>query len=101
MILRENNLNLDEEGFKSAITEQKNRSKKAGDFSFSSDSRKVFYEVYENMSDSKFVGYDQLKIKAKLLHVLNISGQTALVFDQTPFYGEGGGQMGDRGYHFR
>ena len=97
MILRENNLNLDEEGFKSAMAEQKNRSKKAGDFSASSDSHKVFYEVYERYGDSKFVGYDQLKIKAKLLRVLNISGQIALVFDQTPFYGEGGGQMGDQG----
>ena len=97
MILRENNLNLDEEGFKSAMAEQKVEVKKAGDFSASSDSHKVFYEVYEKFGDSKFVGYEQLKITAKLLRVLNISGQTALVFDQTPFYGEGGGQMGDQG----
>ena len=97
MILKEKELSLDSAGFHSAMDRQKNRSKKAGDFSASEDSQKHFYEVYESYGNTKFLGYKSLNSKSKLLSAFKIGERTALVFDQTPFYGEGGGQVGDQG----
>ena len=97
MILKESGLGLDSSGFDAAMSEQKNRSKKAGDFSASEDSQKEFYEIYEEHGDSKFLGYETLESSGRLLSITSVNGKTGLVFDQTPFYGEGGGQMGDQG----
>jgi alanyl-tRNA synthetase len=97
MILAENHLHVDEAGFNIAMEEQKERSKKAGDFSAHSDNSKDFYEIQEAKGNTSFIGYENLEAQATLIGKVDLGEMTALVFNQTPFYAEGGGQKGDSG----
>ncbi len=100
VILREKNFDLDTKGFHEAMAKQKEASKKASKFKVQEDNLKVFYGIKEKFGATNFTGYDQLQTEAKLLAKEEIDGVFYLVFDKTPFYGEGGGQEGDRGEIF-
>ncbi len=96
LILSERGGSIDLEGFKAEMEVQKNRSRaaselKAGDW----------VEVLSGV-ESEFIGYDSITSSAKLLKYRSVKTGKQLVhhwvFDKTPFYPEGGGQIGDRGY---
>ena len=97
LVASEKGYNIDEEGFNLAMKEQKTRSReasflKAGDWVILNDSKK-----------EEFVGYDKLKSEMKISRYRKITTSKDgdffhLVFDKTPFYPEGGGQVGDNGY---
>lgn len=97
VILREKNIELDAEGFETAMKRQKELSKKGSKFKVQEDNAKVFYEVKEKHGPTKFVGYETSQIEATLLEKVELEEATYLIFDQTPFYADGGGQVGDRG----
>ncbi len=95
LLARERGWQVDEQGFESAMAEQKNRSRK--------DAEKSLGDWIEinPVSESEFVGYDNLQtytIPARY-RMVETKGkkQIQLVLAQTPFYGESGGQMGDKG----
>jgi len=97
LILEEKGYTLDEKGFEEAMQEQKDRSKSA------SEVTKEDWVVLNQGTAQEFVGYDQLKAKVSLLKYRKVSTkkegqQYQLVFTPTPFYPEGGGQVGDKGY---
>ena len=97
LILSEKGYSLDEKGFETAMQEQKNRSKSA------SASSKEDWTVLRNDVTQEFVGYDLLEANVNLVKYRKINSkkegdQYQLVFNLTPFYAEGGGQVGDKGY---
>ena len=97
LVASEKGYKIDEEGFNLAMKEQKTRSReasflKAGDWVILNDSKK-----------EEFIGYDKLKSEMKISRYRKITTSKDgdffhLVFDKTPFYPEGGGQVGDNGY---
>lgn len=94
--LRDHNINLDHAGFEKAMEEQKEQSRKSWKGALDM-SDKVFHEVKQKHGVTNFVGYEKLSVEAKLLHIEKMGDQLGLIFDTTPFYGEGGGQVGDIG----
>ncbi len=97
MILKENNLSLDIDGFNAEMKKQKDRSKKSGNFSASENDNELFYKSFEKNGATNFLGYELLESDSKLLDIIELKDKSALIFDQSPFYAEGGGQLGDIG----
>ena len=96
-ILEEKNLKLDSAGFDEAMAQQKATSKAASKFDVQEDNLKLFYDIRSKHGETQFIGYEKLESKQTLLAKVNTGEYTALIFDQTPFYPEGGGQVGDLG----
>ncbi|MGB5820882.1 MAG: alanine--tRNA ligase [Saonia sp.] len=97
LILGEKGYRLDEKGFEVAMQEQKDRSRSASEVS-----REDWTIVEDNM-EQEFVGYDLMEAEVKLVKYRKViskkeGAQYQLVFNRTPFYAEGGGQVGDKGY---
>ncbi len=97
LILSEKKYTLDTNGFEKAMQEQKNRSKSA------SATSKEDWTILSDDTEQEFVGYDMLETHVHLVKFRKITSkkegdQFQLVFNLTPFYAEGGGQVGDKGY---
>jgi len=98
-ICRERNITLDEAGFNAAMEQQKKTARAAGKF-------KMAANVEYSGEKTKFVGYDDLSVNAKVI-ALYANGASVqelkqgeagiVVLDTTPFYAESGGQVGDQG----
>ena len=96
LILSEKGLTLDEAGFEENLQKQKERSRaaaqvKAGD-----------WVVLREDEEEEFIGYDTLEAVVRLVKYRKVESQKdgthyQLVFNTTPFYAEGGGQVGDKG----
>ena len=96
-IAQENNLNVDENGYKVAMQEQKDRAKAAtAKISVTGD---IKYAKIENeVGSTEFTGYTQNECDAKILATVEGDGYTDVILDRTPFYAECGGQIGDSGF---
>ena len=97
LILREKGYALDEAGFEVEMQKQKERSRAASEVSTQD------WVILASDVEEEFVGYDTLEAQVKLTRYRKVTSKKdgelyQLVFNMTPFYPEGGGQVGDKGY---
>jgi alanyl-tRNA synthetase len=102
---REQGMAVDEAGFQRALEEQRERARKSAAFEVAAAKPGVM-ELARIVRAPKFVGYDQLEADAVVQAMLRgdrvvreaaEGDEIELVLDVTPFYAEGGGQVGDQG----
>ena len=95
-IAEENGLKVDEEGYKAAMQEQKDRAKAAAaKISVTGDIK--YAKIEDEVGSTEFVGYSENEADAKILATVEGDGYVDIVLDKTPFYAECGGQVGDSG----
>ena len=97
LILNERGYTLDQESFNDSMEKQKTRSRAAA------ESKAEDWIVLNKSDSDTFIGYDHLNSKIKITQYRKMTTVKdgdfyQLVFDGTPFYPEGGGQVGDKGY---
>ena len=97
LIAREKGYEVDEAGFDSEMQKQKNRSRSA------SATETSDWVILREDDTEEFIGYDTLTADVKLTRYRKVvskkdGDQYQLVFNLTPFYPEGGGQVGDKGF---
>jgi len=98
LILSEKEMSLNEEEFKIELKKQKDRSRAA-----SVVETDDWVILYDDDDEEEFIGYDTLSAKVKITRYRKVSSKKdgdmyQIVFNMTPFYPEGGGQVGDKGY---
>ena len=95
LILRERELELDEKGFEVEMEKQKSRSRAASELNMED-------WIVVNETTTDFVGYDELVSQTRIVQYRKVNSKKdgelfQLVLSKTPFYAEGGGQVGDTG----
>jgi len=97
LILRERGYDLDQKGFEAALAKQKDRSRSATKIATGD------WVTLTQDAQEEFVGYDTLETQIQIVKYRKVASKKdgemyQLVFNRTPFYPEGGGQVGDKGY---
>ncbi|MCC7202640.1 MAG: alanine--tRNA ligase [Nitrospirae bacterium] len=102
-IARENGLVLDDAGFQEAMETQRERARRSW---VGQEKIKPVYQSLKSRVSTGFTGYEQIESTGRIAAILKdgvnvemaVSGdEIEIVFDKTPFYGESGGQVGDKG----
>ncbi len=104
--LRPRGIAVDTKAFKAAMEKQKAEARRAWKGSGEAATEEIWFEIKEKTGTTEFLGYDTetaegeivaLVAGGKQVKVLKAGTEAALILNQTPFYGESGGQVGDQG----
>ena len=106
-ILTEKKIKLDVKKYEEIVLQNKSKQKNTWVGSQGKSEDKVFLDLKQKSKETIFLGYEKTESESKLLYILHKSKivthvekeekDIILIFDKTPFYAEGGGQVGDTG----
>ncbi len=105
-ILRDRGMEVDVEGFNAELEKQRERSRAAWAGSGEAATEKIWFDIRQRLGATDFLGYSTEKAEGQILSIVKGGHETTearqgdsvqIVTNQTPFYGESGGQMGDAG----
>lgn len=105
-VLRDKKLQLDEAGFNDAMAQQKALARQSWTGSGQQATEKVWYDIQDTISPTEFQGYTTLNSEGVIQALVkdgtpaekvSVGDTVAIVLNQTPFYAEAGGQIGDTG----
>jgi len=108
-VLRGRGLTVDVAGFNAAMERQREEARKAWAGSGDLGAEKIWFQVRDKVGATEFLGYDAEMAEARVLALIvdgaevkaaGAGSDVAVVVNQTPFYAESGGQMGDTGAMF-
>ena len=91
LMARERGLTVDKDGFEKLMEEQRARARAA------QKKEVISLSQIETTTPTKFVGYDDLSVQAKVVEVVSLKDKTAVILDTSACYAEMGGQVGDTG----
>jgi len=103
---RDMHLEIDEEGYRKAMQEQRDKARAAWAGSGEEKVSPVYKEVASAVRKTRFTGYDMLEGSGEVLAIIKANKRVSevregdeaeIILDQTPFYAESGGQVGDQG----
>ena len=106
-ILKTKNIKVDVAGFDEAMNERKEKTKLAWKGSGDQAVDKIWFNLKDKIGSTEFLGYEKNKSEGIVLSLIkkgnevkeiNEGDEVELVTNQTPFYGESGGQIGDTGF---
>ena len=104
--LKAKGIAVDVDGFNTAMEHQRAEARKAWSGSGEAATEHVWFELRDRLGASEFLGYDAVSAEGRILalvadgkpvEIAPVGATVAVIANQTPFYGESGGQMGDTG----
>ncbi len=104
--LKSKNIEVDIKSFNQMMKEQKDRARKNWKGTGDQEEQKNWFNITENLNSTEFLGYEQTESESEIICIvksdvksdqLNVGDQAIIILNQTPFYGESGGQVGDSG----
>lgn len=107
--LKDKNISVDESQFNVLMLESKKIARASWKGSGSDQTSKIWFELKEKCGPTEFLGYNSESSQGVILSIVNINkeiescdnhSELAIILNQTPFYGESGGQVGDKGFIF-
>lgn len=104
-VLRAKDIKVDVEGFDKAMEEQKAKARQNWAGSGDAGTEKIWFELNDKLGNTEFLGYSSTEVECKIEALVQdgeekkeiSSGEFYVIANQTPFYGESGGQVGDIG----
>jgi alanyl-tRNA synthetase len=108
-ILQEEGMGFDEDGFRTKMAEQRQKSKQAWQGISEGKIKEIYRRLVGEGVKSNFLGYEELQSESKILKLIKgdeivafakEGDEVEVITEKTPFYGEAGGQVGDRGVIF-
>ncbi len=97
LMAREQNVEVDVDGFNKNMQEQKDRARAAGKFGVDQSKIELWTSVTDHREDSTFVGYDEHTCEVEITYYRKENKGYSFRLDKTPFYAESGGQVADTG----